>query len=309
MDKIFDNITQLIGNTPMLRLNNFIKNKNIDCEIIAKLEYFNPLSSVKDRVALSMITDAQEKGLIKKGSTIIEPTSGNTGIGLAYIGAALGYNVILTMPETMSEERKKILKALGAKLVLTSGQKGMSGAIEKAIELKESIKDSFIPNQFENNANPKAHINTTAQEIINDTNLDIDIFVAGVGTGGTISGVGKVLKEKKKDIKIVAVEPYNSAVLSGESKGTHKIQGIGAGFVPKIYDSTVVDEIIKVKDEEAFIMAREAAKYEGILIGISSAAALSACVRLSEINENKGKKIAVIFPDSGERYLSTDLFI
>lgn len=308
MSKIFDNITQLIGNTPMLRLNNFVKNKNIDCEIIAKLEYFNPLSSIKDRIAFSMISDAKEKGLIKKGSTIIEPTSGNTGIGLAYIGAALGYKVILTMPETMSEERKKILRALGAELVLTDGKKGMSGAIEKAVDLSNSIEDSFIPNQFENESNPRIHRNTTAKEIIEDTNLDIDIFVAGVGTGGTISGVGNALKERNKNIKVVAVEPYNSAVLSGESKGIHKIQGIGAGFIPKTYDSSVVDQIIKIKDDEAFIIAKEVSKYEGILIGISSAAALSACVKLSEIKENKGKRIIVVFPDSGERYLSTDLF-
>lgn len=308
MKKIFDNITDLIGNTPMLRLNNFVKNKNIDCEIIAKLEYFNPLSSIKDRVALAMLKDAKAKGKIKSGSTIIEPTSGNTGIGLAFVGAALGYNVILTMPETMSKERKQILKALGAELVLTDGKKGMNGAIEKAIELSNIVKDSFIPNQFENDSNPKIHKNTTAKEIIEDTDLDIDIFVSGVGTGGTISGVGKALKEKNKNIKVVAVEPYNSAVLSGEDKGIHKLQGIGAGFIPKIYDSSVVDEIIKVKDEEAFALAKEIAKYEGILIGISSLAALSACVTLSQRRENKGKKLVTIFPDSGERYLSTDLF-
>lgn len=308
MKKIFDNITDLIGNTPMLRLNNFVKNKNIDCEIIAKLEYFNPLSSIKDRVALAMLKDAKAKGKIKSGSTIIEPTSGNTGIGLAFVGAALGYNVILTMPETMSKERKQILKALGAELVLTDGKKGMNGAIEKAVELSNIVKGSFIPNQFENESNPKIHKNTTAKEIIEDTDLDIDIFVSGVGTGGTISGVGKALKEKNKNIKIVAVEPYNSAVLSGEDKGMHKIQGIGAGFIPKIYDSSVVDEIIKVGDEEAFALAKEIAKYEGILIGISSLAALSACVTLSQRRENKGKKLVTIFPDSGERYLSTDLF-
>ncbi|NLZ49619.1 MAG: cysteine synthase A [Clostridiales bacterium] len=308
MAKIAKTLTDLIGNTPLLELQSYGKKNNLGATLIAKLEYFNPMSSVKDRIAYAMITDAEEKGILKKDSVIIEPTSGNTGIGLAFVSAAKGYRLILTMPETMSIERRKLLKALGAELVLTPGTEGMVGAIKKAQELAESIPNSFIPQQFENPANPAIHRKTTAQEILRDTDGKIDIFVAGVGTGGTVTGVGEVLKEANPNVKIVAVEPFDSPVLSGGKPGPHKIQGIGAGFVPDIYNSKVIDEIIKVKNEEAFEASRAVAKAEGLLVGISSGAALHAATELAKREENKGKNIVVLLPDTGERYLSTVLF-
>ena len=308
MEKIAGNLTELIGNTPLLRLTNYSKEKSFAAEIVAKLEYFNPAGSVKDRVALAMIKDAEQKGKIIKGSVIIEPTSGNTGVGLAFVGAARGYHVILTMPDTMSMERRMILKALGAELVLTPGKEGMKGAIAKAISLQKEIPNAFIPQQFENPANPQAHRETTAKEILNDTNGKIDIFISGVGTGGTLSGVGAVLKEKNPNVQVIAVEPKDSPVLSGGVPGPHKIQGIGAGFIPDIYNRDLPDEIITVSNDDAFTAVREVAKSEGLLVGISSGAALHAAGIVAKRSQNAKKRIIVMFPDTGERYLSTELF-
>ena len=298
----YENLIQTIGNTPLVKVNKLSKSKNL----YAKIEYFNPAGSVKDRIALAMIEDAENKGLITKNTTIIEPTSGNTGIGLAFISAIKGYKLILTMPETMSIERRKLLQAYGAELVLTDGAKGMKGAIEKAQELHEQIPDSFIPQQFKNPANPEKHYNTTAQEIWKDTNGEVDIFVAGVGTGGTVSGIGKFLKEQKKDVTIIAVEPASSPVLSGGQAGAHKIQGIGAGFVPDTFDRNVVDKIVTVTNEDAVETARLSAKQEGMFIGISSGACLYAAINLA--NENPDKNVVALLPDTGERYLSSVLF-
>lgn len=308
MTKIAKKLTDLIGNTPLLELSNYEKNHGIDAKIIAKLEYFNPASSVKDRIAFAMITDAEEKGVLKSDSVIIEPTSGNTGIGLAFVAAAKGYKLTLTMPETMSIERRNLLKALGANIVLTPGPDGMKGAIAKAVELKESTPNGIILQQFENPANPAIHRKTTAEEIWRDTDGLVDIFVAGVGTGGTVSGVGEVLKKRNPSIQIVAVEPTDSPVLSGGKPGPHKIQGIGAGFVPKTYESSVVDEIIQVKNDDAILSSRLLAREEGLLVGISSGAAVYAATELAKRPENKGKNIVVILPDTGERYLSTVLY-
>lgn len=308
MANIYKSITDLIGNTPLLELTNYTKNNNLNAKIIAKLEYFNPAGSVKDRIAYAMIKDAEEKGLLKEGSVIIEPTSGNTGIGLSSIAAAKGYKAILTMPETMSVERRNLLKAYGAEVVLTDGTKGMKGAIEKAKELAEEIPNSFIPAQFDNPSNPAVHYSTTGPEIWRDIDGKVDIFVAGIGTGGTISGTGKYLKEKNPDIKIIAVEPAASPVLSRGTAGAHKIQGIGAGFVPKTLDTDIYDEIIAVENEAAFAAGREIVKSEGVLVGISSGAALWAAAELAKRPENEGKTIVVILPDTGERYLSTALF-
>ena len=304
--RIAEDITKLTGNTPLVRLNKIASAFN--AQIIAKLESFNPLSSIKDRIGLAMIEDAEKKGLIKKDTVIIEPTSGNTGIALAFVCAARGYRLILTMPDTMSIERRRLLKALGAEVVLTSGREGMSGAIKKAEELYKKIPHAFIPQQFRNLANPQVHRQTTAEEIWRDTEGKVDIVVAGIGTGGTITGIGEVLKSRRKDIKIVGVEPKNSAVLSGESPGLHKIQGIGAGFVPQVLNTEVIDEIITVSDEDAAVMARRLAKEEGILVGISSGAALWAALKLAKTHNLKDKLIVVIFPDTGERYLSTWIF-
>jgi len=305
---IYKQITELIGNTPLLELVNYEKNNKLNATILAKIELFNPAGSVKDRIAKAMIEKAEEEGFLKPGSTIIEPTSGNTGIGLASIAAAKGYKAILTMPETMSIERRKLLKAYGAQIVLTDGSKGMKGAIEKAEELQKEIKNSFIPSQFENKENPKMHYKTTGPEIYNDTNGNIDYFVAGVGTGGTLSGVGKYLKEKNPNIKIIAVEPMSSPVLSKGKAGPHKIQGIGAGFIPDTLDTDIYDEIIKIENEDAFKSAREVAKNDGILVGISSGAAIKAATIIAQRDENKDKTIVVLLPDTGERYLSTELF-
>ena len=307
--KIYDSFESLIGNTPLIKLSNFMKKNNLKATILAKLEYFNPAGSAKDRIALFMIQDAERSGRLKKGGTIIEPTSGNTGIGLAALSAAKGYKMIVTMPETMSVERRLLMKAYGAKLVLTDGKKGMSGAIEKAKELNETIPGSIIAGQFENPANPEAHYRTTGPEIWKDTDGEIDIFAAGVGTGGTITGVGKFLKEKNPKIHIAAIEPASSPVLSKGIGGSHKIQGIGAGFVPTVLDVKIIDEIIPVSDSDAYTYAREAAKTEGIFIGISSGAALAAATYLATKKENEGKNIAVLLPDSGERYLSAESFI
>ncbi|KXG74184.1 Cysteine synthase [Thermotalea metallivorans] len=303
--KIAKNITELIGNTPMVKLNRVVGKD--DAEIYAKLEFYNPGSSVKDRIALSMIEAAEKEGLLKEGSVIVEPTSGNTGIGLAMIAAAKGYKCILVMPETMSIERRKLLKAFGAELVLTDGTKGMKGAIEKALEIVKENPAYFMPQQFENAANPEIHRNTTAQEILDQMDNQFDMFVAGVGTGGTITGVGEVIKKKIKDVKIVAVEPKDSPVLSGGQPGPHKIQGIGAGFIPKILNMNVIDEIIPVDSEDAMEMARRMAKEEGILVGISSGAAVWGAVQKAK-ELGKGKKIVVVIPSYGERYLSTPLF-
>jgi len=308
MEKVVKKLTDLVGNTPLLELTNYNKSKGAKARVIGKLEYFNPAGSVKDRIALAMISDAEEKGILKPGATIIEPTSGNTGVGLAFVSASKGYKLILTMPDTMSMERRNLLKALGANLVLTPGAEGMKGAIAKAEELKKETPGSIILQQFENPANPAIHRKTTANEIWNDTDGKVDIFVAGVGTGGTITGVGKTLKELNPNVKIVAVEPHDSPVLSGGKPGPHKIQGIGAGFIPKIYNAEVADQIIQVKNDDAIRTSRELAQKEGLLVGISSGAALYAATELAKQPENEGKTIVVILPDTGERYLSTILY-
>ncbi|MEE1018586.1 MAG: cysteine synthase A [Acutalibacteraceae bacterium] len=308
MAKVYDKVTDLIGGTPLLKLTNYIKNNGLDATILAKLELFNPAGSVKDRVARAMIDDAEQKGVLKPDSVIIEPTSGNTGIGLASVAAARGYKIILTMPETMSIERRNLLKAYGAQIVLTDGAKGMKGAIEKANELAAQTPNSFIPSQFTNQANPTAHFNTTGPEIWADTDGKVDIFVAGVGTGGTVSGVGEYLKKQNPNVKVVAVEPAGSPVLSKGTPGPHKIQGIGAGFVPETLDTEVYDEIITVENEDAFATGRELARKEGVLVGISSGAAVFAATVLAKRPENKGKTIVALLPDTGERYLSTAMF-
>lgn len=306
--RTFDKITDLIGGTPILKLNNYIALNELPANIYAKLEYFNPAGSVKDRIAKAMIDDAEAKGALKPGAVIIEPTSGNTGIGLAAVAASKGYRIILTMPETMSVERRNLLKAYGAELVLTDGAKGMKGAIAKAEELAQQIEGGFIPSQFTNNANPTAHFNTTGPEIWKDTDGKVDIFVAGVGTGGTVSGVGKYLKSKNPNVKVVAVEPAGSPVLSKGVAGPHKIQGIGAGFVPETLDTKIYDEIITVENEDAFATGRTLARKEGLLVGISSGAAVYAASQLAKRPENKGKNIVVLLPDTGDRYLSTPMF-
>ena len=307
MADIKNGFVDLVGNTPLVRLNNLIKKNDLKADVLAKLEYFNPAGSVKDRIAKEMILDAIDKGLIKEGTTLIEPTSGNTGIGLSAVATSLGLKIIITMPETMSVERRNLMKAYGAELVLTPGSEGMTGAIAKAKALAEEIPNSFIPGQFENPANPEAHYKTTGPEIFQQTDGKVDIFVAGVGTGGTISGIGKYLKEQNSDIKIVAVEPASSPVLSQGKAGAHKIQGIGAGFVPETLNTNIYDEIITVKNEDAFITGREIAKTEGILVGISAGAALYVAKQLALRKENEGKTIVVLLPDGGDRYLSTPL--
>ena len=308
MSKIFTSADQLIGHTPLMELTNIEKKYGLKAKLLAKLEYFNPAGSVKDRIAKAMIDDAEAKGLLKSGSVIIEPTSGNTGIGLASVAAARGYRIIIVMPETMSVERRQIMKAYGAELVLTEGAKGMKGAIAKAEELSKEIPNSFIPGQFVNPANPKAHFETTGPEIFDDTDGKVDIFVAGVGTGGTVTGVGQYLKSRNPSVKVVAVEPKSSAVLSTGVAGPHKIQGIGAGFVPDVLDTKVYDEIIPVTNEDAFAAGKEIGRSEGVLVGISSGAALWAGIDLAKRPENAGKTIVVLLPDTGDRYLSTPLF-
>ncbi|MBF1394931.1 MAG: cysteine synthase A [Prevotella histicola] len=308
MTKIIKKLTELIGNTPLVELDKFSANKGLDKPVIAKVEYFNPGGSVKDRIALAMIEDAEEKGLLKPGATIIEPTSGNTGVGLALVAAVKGYKLILTMPETMSIERRNLVKAYGATVKLTSGKDGMKGAIKAAEELRDSIKGSVILQQFENLANPEKHYRSTGEEIWRDTDGKVDIFVAGVGTGGTVSGVGKYLKEKNPNVKIVAVEPSDSPVLSGGQSGPHKIQGIGAGFIPNTYNAAAVDEVFQVENDEAILAGRQLAQQDGLLVGISSGAAAFAAVEIAKRPENKGKTIVTLFPDTGERYLSTVLY-
>lgn len=307
MSKVKNSFLDLVGNTPLVRVNNLIKKDELKADVLAKLEYFNPAGSVKDRIAKEMILDALEKGLINKNTTLIEPTSGNTGIGLSAVATALNLKIIITMPETMSVERRNLMKAYGAELVLTPGSEGMKGAIAKAKELASQIENSFIPGQFENPANPTAHYKTTGPEIYEQTEGKVDIFVAGVGTGGTISGIGKYLKEKNPEVKVVAVEPASSPVLSTGKGGAHKIQGIGAGFVPETLDTKIYDEIITVENEDAFATGKEMAKTEGILVGISSGAALYAAKELAKREENAGKTIVVLLPDGGDRYLSTPL--
>ena len=308
MEKIAKKLTDLIGNTPLLELQRYNRKHELDARVIGKLEYFNPGGSVKDRVAVSMIDDAERKGLLRPGALIIEPTSGNTGVGLALVAAVRGYTLILTMPETMSLERRNLLKALGAKIVLTPGAEGMKGAIAKAEALKQENPGSVILQQFENPANPAAHIATTGEEIWRDTEGKIDIFVAGVGTGGTVTGVGKALKKHNPNIRIVAVEPESSAVLSGGQTGPHKIQGIGAGFVPSIYDASVVDEVLPIENDDAIRSSREVASVEGLLVGISAGAAIAAATQIAKRPENRGKTIVALLPDTGERYLSTELY-
>ena len=308
MSRIYSSVAELIGNTPLVELKHIEKKYNLEATILAKLEYLNPAGSVKDRIAKEMIEDAEKKGLLKEGSTIIEPTSGNTGIGLAAIAAAKGYKLIIVLPETMSVERRNIIKAYGAEIVLTEGSKGMPGTIAKAKELAEEIENSFIAGQFVNPANPEAHRKTTGPEIWNDTDGKVDAFVAGVGTGGTVTGVGEYLKEKNPDIKIYAVEPASSPVLSEGKSGAHKIQGIGAGFVPDILNTKIYDEVIKVENEDAFALGKEIAKTEGVQVGISSGAALFAAIEWAKKPENKGKTIVALLPDSGDRYYSTPLF-
>ena len=308
MAKIYKKITELVGGTPLLELTNYEEANKLEAKIVAKLEYFNPAGSVKDRIAVAMVDEAEKQGKLKPGSVIIEPTSGNTGIGLASVAASRGYKIIITMPETMSVERRNLLKAYGAELVLTDGAKGMKGAIEKATELSETIPGSFIPSQFTNPANPAYHRATTGPEIWNDTDGKVDIFVAGVGTGGTVSGVGEYLKSQNPNVKVVAVEPASSPVLSEGKSGPHKIQGIGAGFVPDTLNTEVYDEIIKVENEDAFKTGKAVARAEGVLVGISSGAAVWAATELAKRPENKGKTIVVLLPDTGERYLSTPMF-
>ena len=308
MSKIYTSADQLIGSTPLLELTHIEKKHGLKAKVLAKLEYFNPAGSVKDRIAKAMIDDAEAKGLLNADSVIIEPTSGNTGIGLASVAVARGYRIIIVMPETMSVERRQLMKAYGAELVLTEGAKGMKGAIAKADELAKEIPNSFIPGQFVNAANPKAHFETTGPEIFADTDGEVDIFVAGVGTGGTVTGVGRFLKSKKPEVKVVAVEPKSSAVLSTGVAGSHKIQGIGAGFVPEVLDTKVYDEIIPVENDDAFATGREIGQSEGVLVGISSGAALWAAIELAKRPENEGKTIVVLLPDTGDRYLSTPLF-
>ncbi|MCR4890232.1 MAG: cysteine synthase A [Ruminococcus sp.] len=307
MANIAENLTKLIGNTPLVQVQHLYEGK-LHAELVAKVESFNPLGSVKDRIALAMIEDAEQKGKITTETTLIEPTSGNTGIGLAFVAAVKGYHLILTMPESMSVERRKLVTQLGAEIVLTPAADGMKGAIRKAEELNSLIEDSFILHQFDNPANPEIHSKTTAQEILRDTDGKVDFFVGGVGSGGTITGVGRALKEANPDVKIVAVEPYDSSVLSGEAPGSHAIQGIGAGFVPNILDRSVIDEIYRVKNKEALETAREAARLEGLLVGISSGAALFAAIQIAKRKENENKRVVVLLPDTGERYLSTALF-
>lgn len=308
MAKIYSSAADLIGKTPLVRLHNIEKEYGLKAEILAKLEYLNPAGSVKDRVAKAMIEDAERSGALKPDSVIIEPTSGNTGIGLCLMAAAKGYRIIIVMPETMSVERRQLMKAYGAELILTDGEKGMSGAIERAEQLSRENPNSFIPGQFVNPANPEAHYNTTGPEIFEDTDGEVDFFVAGIGTGGTITGTGRYLKEKISDIKIVGVEPASSAVLTGGKAGAHKLQGIGAGFVPEVLDTSVYNEVIPVKNEAAFEAGRVIAKREGVLVGISSGAALFAAIELAKRPENAGKRIVVLLPDTGDRYLSTELF-
>ena len=308
MARIARQLTALVGNTPLLEFSNFNASKGLKAQVIGKLEYFNPAGSVKDRIALAMIEDAEAKGLLKPGATIIEPTSGNTGVGLAFVSASKGYKLILTMPDTMSAERRNLLKALGARLVLTPGAEGMKGAIAKAEELRDATPGSIILQQFENPANPAAHIRTTAEEIWRDTDGKVDLFVAGVGTGGTVSGVGAGLKAHNPNVQIVAVEPSDSPVLSGGKPGPHKIQGIGAGFIPKTYNGEVVDKILQVTNDDAIRTSRELAGKEGLLVGISSGAAVYAAVELAKLPENEGKTIVALLPDTGERYLSTVLY-
>lgn len=308
MTKIAKSLTELVGNTPLLEISNYVSQKKLQARIVAKLEYFNPAGSVKDRIALAMVEAAEADGSIKPGDTLIEPTSGNTGVGLAFVAAAKGYHLILTMPDTMSLERRSLLKALGAELVLTPGAKGMKGAIEKAEELRASTPGAIILQQFDNPANPAIHERTTGEEVWADTDGQVDIFVAGVGTGGTVSGVGKALKRHKPEVKIVAVEPADSPVLSGGKSGSHKIQGIGAGFVPRNYSAETVDQVLTVTNDDAIRTGRELAKYEGLLVGISSGAAVSAATYLASLTENAGKTIVALLPDTGERYLSTLLY-
>ena len=308
MSHIYSSMENLIGGTPLLELKKIEKEFNLKARVLAKLEYFNPAGSVKDRIAKEMILDAEEKGILKSGSTIIEPTSGNTGIGLAAVGTARGYKVILVMPETMSVERRMMMKAYGAEIVLSEGSKGMKGAIAKAEELHQSIPGSIIPGQFDNSANPRAHYKTTGPEIWEDTDGEVDIFIAGVGTGGTVSGVGKYLKEKKSSIEVIAVEPKGSPVLSEGHPGPHKIQGIGAGFVPKTLDTSIYDKVVTAVEEDAYKAARDMGKREGILVGISSGAALSVAIEEAKKLENEGKTIVVLLPDTGDRYFSTPLF-
>jgi cysteine synthase A len=308
MTKIATNLTDLIGNTPLLELVNYNQANNLEARLLAKLEYFNPAGSVKDRIGHAMIKDAEDKGLLHKNTVIIEPTSGNTGIALAFVAAARGYRLILTMPETMSMERRNLLQALGAELVLTPGSQGMTGAIAKAEELAAQMENAIMLQQFKNPANPAIHRQTTGVEIWNDTDGQVDIFVAGVGTGGTVTGVGELLKSKKAEVKVVAVEPFDSPVLSGGTPGPHKIQGIGAGFVPEVLNRAVIDEIFKVKNDAAFNTARSLSQYEGLLVGISSGAAAYAATEIAKRPENQGKTMVVLLPDTGERYLSTPLF-